>query len=141
VAAAKAVREELPWARLVSPEPVIHIAGDPARPDDVRQAAEYRSAMFEAWDMILGRAQPELGGDPSFVDIIGVNYYDRNQWWNFGKTIFRGEPEYRPFHEIPGGGLRAIAVRCSLPKREPKTKSGPWFAYICDQVRAAARRG
>jgi beta-glucosidase/6-phospho-beta-glucosidase/beta-galactosidase len=142
VAAAKAVREELPPARLVSPEPVIHIVGDPARPDDVRQAAEYRSAMFEAWDMIMGRVQPELGGDPSLVDVIGVNYYDRNQWWNFGKTIFRGELEYRPFHEI----LEEVYARYRRPMFIAETgtedeERPDWFAYICDQVRAAAQAG
>ena len=45
--------------------------------------------MFEAWDMLTGRAQPELGGKEKYLDVIGVNYYDRNQWWNHGKTIRR----------------------------------------------------
>jgi beta-glucosidase/6-phospho-beta-glucosidase/beta-galactosidase len=140
LAAAKAVRQELPDARIVSPEPVIHIVGDPSRPDDVRQAAEYRSAMFEAWDMIIGRAQPELGGDPSYLDIIGVNYYDRNQWWNFGKTIRRGEPEYRPFREI----LQEVYDRYGRPMFVSETGTEDagrpdWFAYICDEVRAAMR--
>ena len=74
------------WFR---PEPVIHIVGDPNRPDDVLQAEQYTSAMFEAWDMLTGRAQPELGGSESYLDVIGINYYDRNQWWNYGKTIRR----------------------------------------------------
>ena len=82
IQASDALRAEIPDVRLVSPEPVIHIVGDPGRPDDVRQAAEYRSSMFEAWDMLSGRAQPELGGKESYLDVIGVNYYDRNQWWN-----------------------------------------------------------
>ncbi len=28
--------------------------------------------MFEAYDWIMGMAEPELGGDPSLVDVIGL---------------------------------------------------------------------
>ena len=56
--------------------------------------------MFEAWDMLSGRVQPELGGDERYLDVIGVNYYDRNQWWNFGKTIFREEAEHSADTEL-----------------------------------------
>ena len=31
--------------------------------------------------MLSGRTQPELGGKESYLDILGINYYDRNQWW------------------------------------------------------------
>src|SRR4030095_13331801 len=100
VRASAELKVECPRVRLVSPEPVIHIVGNPNDPADMKAAAEYRSAMFEAWEMIAGRAQPELGGNEAYLDVLGLNYYDRNQWWNFGQTIWRGEPEYRPFREI-----------------------------------------
>jgi hypothetical protein len=29
--------------------------------------------------MLAGRFHPELGGQEKYLDIIGVNYYDRNQ--------------------------------------------------------------
>src|SRR4029077_6382661 len=38
VRASANLRAELPCLRLVPPEPVIHIVGDPKRPDDVIQA-------------------------------------------------------------------------------------------------------
>jgi hypothetical protein len=142
IRASKALLAELPRVRLVSPEPVIHIAGDPARPEDVRQAAEYRSAMFEAWDMLAGRAQPELGGKEDYLDIIGVNYYDRNQWWNFGKTIWRHEPAYRPFREI----LAEVYQRYRRPVFVSETGTEDddrpeWLAYVADEVRGAMRAG
>jgi hypothetical protein len=142
VGASRAIRSELPNARLVAPEPAIHIVGDPNRPDDVRQAEEYRTSMFEAWDMLSGRLHPELGGDPSFLDIIGLNYYDRNQWWNYGETIWRGEKEYRPFREI----LKEVYDRYRRPMFVAETgtedaKRRSWFAYICEEVRAAIRNG
>jgi beta-glucosidase/6-phospho-beta-glucosidase/beta-galactosidase len=140
--ASDALRAEIPDVRLVAPEPVIHIVGDPTRPDDVRQAAEYRSAMFEAWDMISGRAQPELGGSEAYLDVMGVNYYDRNQWWNHGKTIRRHQPEYRPFREI----LAEVYTRYRRPLFVAETGTEDldrprWLEYIGEEVRAAIGAG
>jgi len=142
IAASDAVRAQIPGARLVAPEPVIHIVGDPQRPDDVVQAAEYTSAMFEAWDMLSGRAQPELGGDESYLDVIGINYYDRNQWWNHGKTIRRHEPEYRPFREI----LAEVYARYRRPLFISETGTEDlerpgWIRYIAEEARAAIGSG
>jgi len=142
VKASDAIRAEIPEVRLVSPEPVIHIVGDPNRPDDVLQAAQYESSMFEAWDMLSGRVQPELGGKESYLDVIGINYYDRNQWWNYGKTIHRNEPEYRPFREI----LAEVHARYRRPMFVSETgtenEDRPyWLAYIAEEVWGAFRAG
>jgi beta-glucosidase/6-phospho-beta-glucosidase/beta-galactosidase len=142
ICAAQAIRAELPDARLVSPEPVIHIVGDPKRPDDVKQAAEYRMSMFEAWDMMSGSAQPELGGHQSYLDVIGINYYDRNQWWNYGTTIWPGEPEYRPFSAI----LAEVYMRYMRPMLVSETgtedlKRPAWVAYVASEVQQAQSRG
>ena len=142
IRAAQAIRAELPDSRLVSPEPVIHIAGDPARPDDVRQAAEYRSSMFEAWDMMSGRTHPDLDGEEEYLDIIGINYYDRNQWWNYGKTIWRNDPDYRPFREI----LAEVYTRYRRPMfiSETGTEDSDrphWLAYVANEVQEASRQG
>lgn len=140
--AARAIREELPGVQIVSPEPVIHIAGRKDDPDDVRSAEEYRRSMFEAWDMILGRSHQDLGGCEELIDIIGVNFYDRNQWWNFGDTIRRDEPEYRPFreilHEVWDRYRRPVFV--SETGTEGDDRPG-WFAHIAQEVRAALESG
>jgi beta-glucosidase/6-phospho-beta-glucosidase/beta-galactosidase len=142
IQASEAVLAELPGARLVSPEPVIHIVGDPQRPDDMRQAAEYRSAMFEAWDMLSGRAQPELGGQERYLDVIGINYYDRNQWWNFGGTIYRNEPEYRPFREILLEVWERYGRPLFLSETGTENEDRPaWLAYVASEVRGAIDAG
>jgi len=140
--AAQAIRAELPDARLVSPEPVIHIVGDPQRPDDVKQAEEYRLSMFEAWDMISGRSQPELGGDERYLDVIGIHYYDRNQWWNYGKTIRRHEAEYRPLSEI----LAEVYIRYRRPMFIAETGTEDlerpgWMAYVANEVQVSREQG
>jgi hypothetical protein len=140
--AVQAIRSELPTATVISPEPVIHIAGNPARPDDAADAEAYRLSMFEAWDMLLGRARPELGGGPHAFDIIGINYYDRNQWFNHGKTIRVGDPEYRPFHQI----LKEVFDRYHCPLFIAETGAEDdarpaWFAYVATEVRKANESG
>jgi len=140
--ASDVLMREIPGVRLVAPEPVIHIVGDPNRPDDVRSAAEYESSMFEAWDMLSGRAQPELGGSEAHLDVIGINYYDRNQWWNFGEPIRRNEPEYRPFREI----LQEVYERYRRPLFIAETGTEDddrpaWLAYIAGEVRGAIASG
>jgi len=142
IRASQRILDEFPTARLISPEPVIHISGDPKNEEDVRQAAEYTSAMYEAWDMLSGRAQPELGGEERFLDVIGVNYYDRNQWWNFGATIWRHQPEYRPFREI----LLEVYQHYRRPMFVSETGTEEadrpgWLAYIVGEVQAARRAG
>ena len=137
-----AVRAEIPAVRLVAPEPVIHIVGDPTQPEDVLRAAEYRLSMFESWDWISGRAQPELGGHPSYLDIIGINYYNRNQWWNHGEIIWLHDPEYRPFREI----LMEVHARYQRPMFIAETGTEDedrpaWLAYIAAEAFAARRAG
>jgi hypothetical protein len=142
VKASASLRAELPDVRLVSPEPVIHIVGDPKRPDDVIQAEQYRSAMFEAWDMLTGRAQPELGGNESFLDVIGLNYYDRNQWWNHGNTIRRHELEYRPFREIVAEVYHRYRRPLFISETGTEDDDRPnWLAYIAEEVRGAIQNG
>ena len=142
IAATQAVRNVLPDAIAVSPEPVIHIVGRPDVAGDVESAEAYRRSMFEAWDMLLGRAQPELGGKEEYVDVIGVNFYDRNEWWNFGETIHRGDSEYRPLHLI----LREVYERYRLPMFVSETGTEDdarpeWFAYIAGETRRARALG
>ena len=142
IEAGKAVRSVLPDAVIVSPEPVIHIVGDPKVPGDVEQAENYRRSMFEAWDMLLGRSHPELGGTENAIDVIGVNFYDRNEWWNFGPTIRRGDPEYRNFREI----LSEVYDRYRRPVFVAETgveddERPEWFRYILEEVQFAIDRG
>jgi hypothetical protein len=142
IRASAVVRSELPDAHLVSPEPAIHIAGNPNVPGDVEDAERYRQSMFEAWDMLAGRAHADLGGREDYLEIVGLNYYDRNQWWNYGNTIRRNDAAYRPFHDI----LREVHERYRRPMfisetgTEDEDRPG-WFRYILTEVRRAISKG
>jgi beta-glucosidase/6-phospho-beta-glucosidase/beta-galactosidase len=80
IVAAEAILEVDSHARLVYPEPMIHNVPPRKNPELTEPARRQYESQFEAWDMIGGRIEPELGGDPRFLDIIGVNYYAANQW-------------------------------------------------------------
>ena len=90
IAGAEAIRDVDRARALVFPEPLIHTV--PPRGSDVaaagaRQAREpVRGLGHARW----AAPQPELGGDPKYLDIIGLNYYAANQW------------------EVPGGAQAAL---------------------------------
>jgi hypothetical protein len=142
IVASDILLNELPDIRLISPEPVIHIVGDPQIPGDESAAENYRLAQFEAWDMLSGKAAPELGGRPEYLDIIGTNFYDRNEWVNFGETLTRSDPRYRPFHQI----LDEVWERYGRPIFVSETGTendarADWFNYICNEVETARNIG
>ncbi len=142
LAAIKAVRFHLPNAKFVSPEPVIHISGNPLVQGDQEQAERYRVSMFESWDMILGRNAGDLGGHPSNLDVIGINFYPRNQRRNDMRPLNPCDPTYRPFHEI----LVEVYNRYHLPIFISETGTEnegrrAWLGYVAEEVRKAVAMG
>jgi beta-glucosidase/6-phospho-beta-glucosidase/beta-galactosidase len=140
--AARAIRERWPQATLTWAEPLIHVAPHDHRRPTVRAAEQNRQGMFEAYDWITGRAEPELGGDPSFVDLVGLNFYPHNQWYWKGPTIPMGHHEYRPLADM----LIEMAERYGKPVFLSETGaegSGKpsWLHYVCNEVRDAMNRG
>ncbi len=135
-AACEVIRQELPAIRLISPEPAIHIVGNPRIAHDDVEAERYRLSQFQAWDMLSGRMNPELRGKPEYLDIIGVNFYDRNEWVHNSKTFLpRTDPRFRPLHEI----LKEIWLRYKRPLFIAETgaeeeERASWFNYISDEV-------
>jgi len=142
IVASDILLNEISGARLISPEPVIHIVGNAHIPGDEEAAEQYRLAQFEAWDMISGKASPELGGRPEYLDIIGINFYDRNQWVNHAETLTRHDPRYRPFHRI----IQEVWERYRRPLFISETGTennarADWFNYVCGEVEIARGMG
>jgi protoporphyrinogen oxidase/glycosyltransferase involved in cell wall biosynthesis len=52
----------------------------PGRPELQPQADEVAAYQWQAWDMLAGLAEPQLGGQPDLLDIVGVNHYHSGQW-------------------------------------------------------------
>ena len=139
-ASSEVLLNEVPNARLISPEPLIHIVGDPAVPGDEVEAGMYTQAQFQAWDMLSGRMAPELGGKPEYLDVLGVNFYDRNEWVHNSGMLSRDDPRYRPFREM----LLEVWNRYRRPIFVSETGTedcarAEWFTYVCNEVFAARR--
>jgi len=142
IAATKAIRAQWPNATFVWAEPLIHIAPRHHGRKNVAAAERARLAQFEAIDWLTGRAAPELGGDKSLVDVVGLNFYPHNQWYLGGPTIPMGHHEHRPLADM----LVEVAERYSKPLFLSETGaegSGrpAWLHYVCDEVRDAQGRG
>ena len=142
IEAARAIKQSWPDATIIWAEPLIHIAPHDRRRQTVRAAEANLQGMYEAYDWIMGKARPELGGDPSFVDLIGLNFYPHNQWYLDGPTIPMGHHEYRPLADM----LIDMAERYGKPIMLSETGaegSGKpsWLHYVCSEVRDAMDRG
>lgn len=105
VCAVDAIRRVDAAARIVSVEPLIHNVPPRGLPDIDGLAAAQRASQWEAWDMIAGRRDPDLGGREDLLDIVGVNFYHDNQWEVPGGEkiawhVQPRDPRWVPFHRL-----------------------------------------
>ena len=142
VLASEVLLAELPGVRLIAPEPVIHIAPNSQSAAAVLRAQNHLRAQYEAWDMLSGRLEPELGGKAEYLDILGANFYERNQWVHDGEQLRPGDLRYRPFREM----LEEVWTRYHRPILISETGAEDdrrvnWFNYVCNEVYEAIESG
>ena len=140
IAAIRRIREAVPEARFVQCEPVINISAN--NPRSAGAAARHTTAQFQAWDMLCGRLEPELGGNESCLDLIGCNYYWNNQWVHRSHTTPLGHPRHRPLHRI----LTDVYARYQRPMLISETGAEAdaahgWLGMICSEARQAMAAG
>ena len=105
IAGVKAIREVDPTARMVHVEPVIRVVAPDDRPDLAEAARiEMEDDACHAWDVLAGKANPEFGGAPEVLDIVGANCY------SFGQMEYR---EHGP-HQALGPDDPRIRPLCEL---------------------------
>ena len=126
-----------PAARFLQCEPLIHVIAPADRPDLAAKALTHREAQFEAWDMLCGTKEPELGGGPRFLDLIGVNYYHGNQWEIDGNRLWwhLDHPARIPLH----GLLAEVHQRYQRPLLLAETSHvgsgrGAWIREVAQQA-------
>lgn len=142
VAGATVIRDKWPETTFVWAEPLVHIAPRHHGKKEVAAAEDRRQGQFEAYDWLMGRAAPELGGREDFVDAVGLNYYPHNQWYLDGPTIPMGHHEYRPLASM----LEEVAQRFGKPLFLSETGAegsgrAAWLHYVCDEVGRAREHG
>jgi len=142
ITSAKAIKQRWPGATIVWAEPLIHIAPHDRRRQTVRAAKQNLQGMYEAYDWILGLAEPDLGGDPSLADVIGLNFYPHNQWYFEGPTVPMGHHEYRPLADMLVEMAERYGKPIFLSETGAEGSAKPsWLHYVCGEVRDAMDRG
>jgi hypothetical protein len=142
IAACRAIAASGAGGEHIWAEPLIHVAPF-GYTDEARDLArDHVESSFEAFDMIVGRAKPHLGGHPDLLGTIGVNIYPTGQWYNGSNTIPLGHHEYRPIGDM----LIDLWKRYERPIMISETGSegrarGAWLHYVCDEVRVAMAAG
>jgi beta-glucosidase/6-phospho-beta-glucosidase/beta-galactosidase len=142
IAGIHAMRAVDAGCRFVWAEPLIHVAPHDHTQKEVEGAERMRVSQYEAYDMLMGLVEPELGGSPDMVDMVGLNFYPHNQWYFLGGTIPMGHHEYRPLADM----LAEVAERYNKPILIAETGAEgscrpSWFHYVCAEVREAMARG
>lgn len=144
ISAMRAIREVVPTARFLSVEPAIHVVPRRNSPGSVERAARHNEAQYHAWDMIAGRLHPELGGDESLLDLIGVNYYCHNQWYEGGEPIpwDGSDRAYRPFSELLHANFARYGRPIVISETGIEAELRPfWLRHVADQVARAMEAG
>ncbi len=80
LAAMQAIRAIDPRARFMQVEPLVHVVAPREAPELAALAEQVCAYQWQTWDLLAGRLQPELGGTPEALDIVGVNHYHSGQW-------------------------------------------------------------
>jgi hypothetical protein len=131
IAGIEAIRTVEPHARFVQIDPLIHVVG-----------GTLNKVRFAAWDMLAGQLEPDLGGKPEYLDIVGLNYYCDNQWRARGSTIPLGHHLYKPLSDL----LAEVHLRYDRPLLIAETGAegsgrSAWLYYVADEVRTAMAAG
>jgi beta-glucosidase/6-phospho-beta-glucosidase/beta-galactosidase len=145
IEAIDAIRAINPRARIFQIDPMINVVPRSSRREDIEGAENYRLSQFQAFDMILGRLMPELGGREHFIDAIGVNYYIHNQFVWHGTSsslIVPSDPRYRHISVM----LREVYERYRRPIFVAETgieddTRPAWLRYVSKEVFEALDAG
>ncbi len=141
LAATAAIRDAVPGCTFFAIDPIIRIV--PRHGQDPRPVELYNGFQWEAWDMLQGRAAPELGGHPDAFDVMGVNYYWNNQWLDEGEPLSpfdsaRYTPVHRLFADAHARTGKPLILAETSIEGWPRAE---WLSYIGGEVRQAIRQG
>lgn len=146
IAVSEALWEIDPRIEIIHGDPILHVVAPPGNSAAQRMADAQNASQYEAWDMLSGRAAPELGGNSRYLGTIGVNYYYNNQWllpdgyldW---ETV-PPDPRRIPPHEL----IRRVYERYHAPLIIGETSHigvgrARWLRHISEEAAIAIEQG
>lgn len=145
IAGCDAIWAVSPAARMMHCDPIIYVVAPQERPEWQQWARDWNAAQYDSWDMLCGRREPELGGHPRYLDLIGANYYHDNQWecGTHNKLWWHlGDSRRQPLHEM----LMELHQRYGRPILLAETSHvgsgrGIWIKQIAAEVALAQQQG
>jgi mannose-6-phosphate isomerase-like protein (cupin superfamily) len=129
-------------------DPLIRVHPPAGRPDLQTQADHFNECVVnEAFDLLAGRIEPELGGSREHLGIVGLNYYACNQWTiatpeQPQRFLSLHDPEWVPLHVLLArveeryGGPLVIAETGCLGWDRPG-----WLTYLAGETKRALKGG
>ncbi len=149
IAATNAIWEVDPDARMFNVDPLVRMHAPKGRPD-LKPEADHFNQYFvtEAFDMLAGRVEAELGGSRRHLGIVGLNYYEGNQWTIATPELpqhflgWREDPEWIPLADL----LLELQTRYGAPIVIAETgaagdQRANWLKHLTQQVKEARERG
>lgn len=145
LAGCDAIRLADPRARFLHCDPLIHVVADEENDACHEAARGIIESQYQAWDMLAGKCEPELGGAPHYLDLLGVNYYHDNQWEAFSNRRLYwhlGDARRKPLHAM----LMTLYERYQRPLLLAETSHvgsgrGAWIAQITAEIAQAQLAG
>lgn len=142
LAAIHAIREVYPDARFVLTDPLVQIATHPDNPDSKPYANAQHQAQFEAWDMLAGRLDKELGGSEACLDILGLNYYPDNHWFFPDLPMEADHPSRVPLHMLLAQCWQRYQRPMLLAETGAEGNAGAtWLQEVSENVSVALENG
>jgi hypothetical protein len=136
------IRDSFPDATFFCAEPIIRVLPHQQVESQITEAAFMNEGQFEAIDMLLGRRDPDLGGDISSLDVIGVNYYPHNQWFVTGNCIPMGQCNYEDFSNLLIGVWKRYQKPIFIAETGAEGSGrAAWLSYVGQEVRVAQAAG
>jgi hypothetical protein len=151
IAAMDAIWEIDRNVRFIQVDPIFYrTPKKPITKAKIKVAREFIDGKFQAWDMLSGVINPELGGHPKYLDILGCNYYYYNQEW----ITSVGENDTATYETIPlyskhritlGTMLKQVYLRYKRPMIVSETGGWgelrpKWWRKIFNELDRARRR-
>ncbi|MFC5408338.1 amine oxidase [Larkinella bovis] len=143
-----ALREVDPSIRILTTEPLVNMVPPlHATDEQLAGAALAHEHQFQATDILCGRLCPELGGQPDFLDLVGLNFYYNNQWI-CGSGAFlpwlneENDQRWKPLRTLLGQVYRRYQRPIVLSETSHPGEDRPhWIRFIADEAAEALQQG
>jgi hypothetical protein len=140
-----AIRAAVPDARFMHADPLCRVVPRDDLPHSQEAARRFNEdRVFESWDMLCGKRRPELGGSPSHLDVIGINYYWNCQWVHGeqGSWLDPDDPRRVPLAELVQEVWRRYGAEIVISETSHwgEHRAG-WIEALSGEVDALLRAG